>query len=48
MGWYWKQTDWNKYTLADMSKPSGKILVFNTYKELYQYCVNNGINAQLA
>lgn len=39
--YYWKQTNWNEYTLIG----EHTTWVFKTYGCLYNFCVNNRINA---
>lgn len=42
--WYWKQTNYNEYTL--INQRSGKSKVFGNYKALFDYCQIHCINAQ--
>ena len=42
MGWYWKQTRWNEYTLIG---PAGEVEKFVTYAELFAYCAKRNIDA---
>lgn len=43
--WYWRQTNWNEYTLMS---DEGHIRTFITYYSLYYYCKERGIDAQTA
>jgi hypothetical protein len=42
MRYYWKQTDWNEYTLVP---PHGVPVVFGSYESLWHYCKAHNIDA---
>ena len=43
MGWHWKQTRWNEYTLTG---PNGEVKKFKSYADLYRHCAERKIDAQ--
>lgn len=40
--WYWRQTDWNEYTVIG---PEGERKVFKDFAEMYLWCRRRGIEA---
>lgn len=42
MGWYWKQTEWNEYTLIG---PKGERETFKTFDAMSYWCLEHGIYA---
>ena len=45
MGWHWKQTRWNEYTLTG---PAGEVERFPSYAALFAYCAKRNIDATQA